>query len=241
MPASKRRRIVGKQTSPEGYHETGTRQVLTKPWEQRCAVKTMVRDHWVARHMSAHGLRGREARRKLISEWADFPCEAKLRQLSFVTVPSALSASAADVKAQWQMETNVPLAPDEARVTQYRGTGTMFRWSGTWSLLQDIPFDSVDSLCVTLRVHPACVQLWEEFRAFFDAVQKKHGLARWTIALELHCEVTSSTGTPSVHFHMMFDSPRQAILSGTALQFKSSNPYVSSEAPKSRGRLQAKL
>ncbi len=31
------------------------------------------------------------------------------------------------------------------------------------------PAARVDSLCVTLRVHPACVQLWEEFRAFFDA------------------------------------------------------------------------
>ena len=90
----------------------------------------------------------------------------------------------------------------------------------------------MDSLCMELQVHPACVRLWEECLAFFGDAQRKHGLARWTVDLELHCEATSRTSTPSANLH---GSPRRVVLSGRAMQFKASNPYVSAEAPRACG------
>ena len=97
-------------------------------------------------------------------------------------------------------------------------------WSGPWSLLQDPPsIDSVDSLCMELQVHPACVRLWEEFLAFFGDAQRKHGLARWTVDLELHCEATSRTSTPSANLHAWLSTESRA------------NPYVSAEAPRACG------
>jgi hypothetical protein len=71
----------------------------------------------------------------------------------------------------------------------------MMRWSGRWSVLDSVPAEaSVDQLCATLREHPLVEALWQEFVAFFERLQKHFHLARWTIALELHCEVTAQSG-----------------------------------------------
>ena len=81
------------------------------------------------------------------------------------------------------------------------------RWSGRWSVLDSVPAEaSVDQLCATLREHPLVEALWQEFVAFFERLQKHFQLARWTIALELHCEVTAQSGVPFSTFprHVRF-------------------------------------
>lgn len=228
----KRRRLVGKQPStevPPALHGEATR-------DERAAVKTLVRDQWVAVQMRAQGLSGHAARQKLRSAWVDVPSDQKLRELQSKVFPPGLAPAAQEVKTQWQHGAQVPLVPDEARVTHYRGKGTMFRWSGPWSVLSGSASAPVERLCAGLRQQPQVCELWEEFSSFFASLQKKFRLERWTTALELHCEVTQRTGTPSVHFHAMFDGSRSVALPSAELRFKNANPFTSSDAPQGRGR-----
>ena len=228
----KRRRLNGKQSVPE----EAAAPMQDTP-EQRSRVRTMVRDHWVATEMRVQGLSGHAARVHLKSVWKDVAADTKLSQLSSMVFSGALRSAAATVETEWKAEVGEPLIAGEAAVTRYRGLGTMMRWSGPWSVLDSVPAAaSVDQLCVTLREHPLVEALWQEFVAFFERLQKHFHLARWTIALELHCEVTAKSGVPSVHFHAMFDSSQTVTLQAANLRFKLANPYISVDAPRARGR-----
>ncbi|CAJ1460246.1 unnamed protein product [Effrenium voratum] len=229
----KRRRLVGKQPA-----SSVAEPVITpaSTHQERTLVKTSVRDAWVAAEMRARGLSGHQARQRLRSEWTTVPLDVRARQMSTMTFPSELADAATSVERGWQT-LQQPVVLGEPCVTRFRGNGTMFRWSGSWSRISDVgAAASIEELCVTLRQHPSVGSLWQSFLDFFQGVQKKFRLDRWTVALELHCEVTARTGVPSVHIHCMFDSAKSVSLAASDLRFRDAHPYASVDAPRARGR-----
>ena len=231
MLANKRRRLTGKQPAPEFADELDGATHL-----ERTLIKTLVRDHWVGTQMRVRGLSGHDIRNRLRREFTHLSLEAKAAQLREVTVPRHLTKAVADLRSGWEVQK--PLEADEPCVLNYKGKGTMFRWSGNWSLVHNntASTGSIDDLCVALREHPFVRGLWDDFQQFFGGLQKKLRFERWSIALELHCEVTQRTGIPSVHIHCMFDTSRTVWFSSTDLKFKGCCPHVSGEGPKGRGR-----
>ena len=100
--------------------------------------------------------------------------------------------------------------------TAYRGTGTMFRYSGLWgriiedrSLSEQLAshgLNAITDVSTALQRHPAVMSLWAAFRAFVSDNVRRCGVQRWALAMELHVEASVDLQVPCVHLHWMFDS-----------------------------------
>ncbi|CAK9030607.1 unnamed protein product [Durusdinium trenchii] len=236
MPDLKRRRLMGKQPAPEGQNNRDARNVLT----------TWLRDRWVASRMSREGLTGHAVRNTLRLAFNALAPEDKaawLRLRLEADFPVHFRAAASALLSLWQSERPIV---EETRVPAcYRGNGTMFRYSGSFSKIVDAETsallaagqaETIPDVCAKLRGHPQLCALWDEFTAFFERLQASFHLDRWTLALELHCKVSVQTQVPSIHFHAMFDSRKPVILPKSALDFRGAGPHISVDAPHARGR-----
>ncbi|CAJ1402328.1 unnamed protein product [Effrenium voratum] len=87
-----------------------------------------------------------------------------------------------------------------------------------------------------LRAHATTQQIWDGFQSFGHSLKQRFGLERLTLAMELHTQVSMEAGYPSVHLHLMFDSRKSVSLSREALLFMSCVPYISTDAPRARGK-----
>ena len=160
-----------------------------------------------------------------------------------------LQAASAFLLAEWTVVQPLSHGRDgEAAVgSAYKGTGTMFRYSGQWGRIPDESLSqrlvaegkaAIPDVAAALQRHVHVASIWAAFRSFVMEKVQRAGLQRWTIALEMHVEASLATSMPCVHLHWMFDSLTKgvALSSKDGLRFQGSLPYRSLEAPQARGR-----
>ena len=213
----------------------------------RNQVNTWARDLWVAARMLQTGQTGPGVRQQLKKDYTALGAVAKANHLTtvFPKLAGHLRNAGQALLDAWTSSDEAPLIADEEAATSYRGCGTMFRYSGTWSrvsersleeLLSERGANAIDDVCLALRQHPDVCRIWEEFQQFFFALCKKCNIDRCTLAMELHTHVSIESGCPSVHLHAMFDAKKTVAILKPSLLFRSCMPYISSEAPRGRGR-----
>lgn len=201
LPA-KRRRLQGKQSPPEGVN---TR-------EARMQVQTLVRDAWVARRMVEEGSHGHARRNVLRVAFSNVEQRAPLLQAMWGRIPVHLMAAAGALLAAWRAEQ--PIVMNEQALPSYRGSGTMFRYSGSWSKILDDRASAmlaegaarIADVCRLLQDNADVATLWGDFQRFAEQLRQSSKMDRLTLACELHTTVSLETLTPSIHFHLMFDS-----------------------------------
>ena len=102
-----------------------------------------------------------------------------------------------------------------------KGTGTMFRYSGSFSMIEhqpslDLlaagPSVDIDLLSAGLRNAPQVLAIWNDFQSWMTELGNKYRFERVSTALELHTEVTLQRRVPSIHLHMMFDTRDSAAM-----------------------------
>ncbi|CAE7495760.1 unnamed protein product [Symbiodinium sp. CCMP2592] len=238
----KRRRLLYKQPLPAAPSSDELGQV-----------RTLVRDKWVASYLAEHGRGGQDARAAAKRE---FTSAANKRQmlssmLESGQVPPRLHAAATRLIMAWTSETPLrgPHEVEEDVMSSYRGSGTMFRYSGSWSRVDDAAMSAVlvakghngiSEVCSRLKCHPYVQGLWDEFSAFRQQLVSSTPITRWTAAMELHVEASLAANPPipSVHIHFMFDAIGKTISfrNEPGLKFRNSQPYRSLAAPVARGR-----
>ncbi|CAE7545655.1 unnamed protein product [Symbiodinium sp. CCMP2592] len=238
----KRRRLLYKQPLPAAPSSDELGQV-----------RTLVRDKWVASYLAEHGRGGQDARAAAKRE---FTSAANKRQmlssmLESGQVPPRLHAAATRLIMAWTSETPLrgPHEVEEDVMSSYRGSGTMFRYSGSWSRVDDAAMSAVlvakghngiSEVCSRLKCHPYVQGLWDEFSAFRQQLVSSTPITRWTAAMELHVEASLAANPPipSVHIHFMFDAIGKTISfrNEPGLTFRNSQPYRSLAAPVARGR-----
>ncbi|CAE7499305.1 unnamed protein product, partial [Symbiodinium sp. CCMP2592] len=238
----KRRRLLYKQPLPAAPSSDELGQV-----------RTLVRDKWVASYLAEHGRGGQDARAAAKRE---FTSAANKRQmlssmLESGQVPPRLHAAATRLIMAWTSETPLrgPHEVEEGVMSSYRGSGTMFRYSGSWSRVDDAAMSAVlvakghngiSEVCSRLKCHPYVQGLWDEFSAFRQQLVSSTPITRWTAAMELHVEASLAANPPipSVHIHFMFDAIGKTISfrNEPGLKFRNSQPYRSLAAPVARGR-----
>ncbi|CAE7672268.1 unnamed protein product, partial [Symbiodinium sp. CCMP2592] len=216
-------------------------------------VRTLVRDKWVASYLAEHGRGGQDARAAAKRE---FTSAANKRQmlssmLESGQVPPRLHAAATRLIMAWTSETPLrgPHEVEEDVMSSYRGSGTMFRYSGSWSRVDDAAMSAVlvakghngiSEVCSRLKCHPYVQGLWDECSAFRQQLVSSTPITRWTAAMELHVEASLAANPPipSVHIHFMFDAIGKTISfrNEPGLKFRNSQPYRSLAAPVARGR-----
>ncbi len=241
-PTMKRRRLTHKQPppAPPSSDELGQ-------------VRTLVRDRWVAARLSEHGRGGQDARAVAKREFSSASNKrgTLTSLLEAGQIPARLHAAALRLVMAWTSEAPL-LGPDEAEgdaMSSYRGSGTMFRYSGSWSRVPDAELSAVlaakghaaiPEVCARLKRHPYVQGLWHEFSTFSQQLVSTTPIARWTAALELHVEASlgANPPVPSVHIHFMFDAIGKTISfrAEAGLKFRNSQPYKSLSAPVARGR-----
>ncbi|CAE7672280.1 unnamed protein product [Symbiodinium sp. CCMP2592] len=238
----KRRRLLYKQPLPAAPSSDELGQV-----------RTLVRDKWVASYLAEHGRGGQDARAAAKRE---FTSAANKRQmlssmLESGQVPPRLHAAATRLIMAWTSETPLrgPHEVEEDVMSSYRGSGTMFRYSGSWSRVDDAAMSAVlvakghngiSEVCSRLKCHPYVQGLWDEFSAFRQQLVSSTPITRWTAAMELHVEASLAANPPIplVHIHFMFDAIGKTISfrNEPGLKFRNSQPYRSLAAPVARGR-----
>ena len=139
LQAAKRRRLTSKQPPPGVLPPAAVANAVSQ--EDRNSLRTCIRDRWIANHLARAGLQGRKERdcarslfhvaedkAELLQELRD---AGRILNRLLPAVPSLLAewASVRLVMHGREGETLVP--------TPYRGTGSMFRYSGPWSRLED--------------------------------------------------------------------------------------------------------
>ena len=202
MQPVQRRRVRGKQAPAEGLNNRETRN----------AVQTLVRDRWVARQMAAEASQGHERRSALRLQFSRLPDKAAVLEGMANAVPANLRAAARALLTSWRTET--PIVPGEPVVPSYRGCGTMFRYSGSWSKAPDAVATQLlqqgegmlPAVCSQLRPLEHVQQLWADFQSFVGGLQRRFHLDRVTLACELHTQVSLTTHVPNVHLHVMWDA-----------------------------------
>lgn len=185
LQESKRRRLYGKQAPPEGENDRYTRIQLV----------TYVRDRWVANRMAAESSKGYARRQELRRQFGRSD-KAQILQAMLPEIPRNLLAAARFLADVWQTETPIVSEPQVAGY--YRGTGTMFRFSGSFSKIDHHPSLMLlrseevdfDTLSKTLQSAPQVISLWDDFQQWVDALSQKYGFDRVTMALEVHTQVT---------------------------------------------------
>ena len=208
MEPNKRRRLCGKQAPIEGLNTRDTRNAL----------QTFIRDRWVAQQMTARNLRGHEQRQRLRVEFSSKPDKSAVLEGMRDQVPQNLRAAARSLLASWTIETPIVQEPV---LLSYRGCGTMFRYSGSWSKIEDASITllltdqkpSIDEVCQLLRANAEVLRLWSDFQDFVKDLQRRFHLDRATAALELHSQVSLERKQAAVHLHLMWDS-RKSVSTG---------------------------
>ncbi|CAE7567937.1 unnamed protein product, partial [Symbiodinium sp. CCMP2592] len=229
----KRRRLLYKQPLPAAPSSDELGQV-----------RTLVRDKWVASYLAEHGRGGQDARAAAKRE---FTSAANKRQmlssmLESGQVPPRLHAAATRLIMAWTSDTPLrgPHEVEEDVMSSYRGSGTMFRYSGSWSRVDDAAMSAVlvakghngiSEVCSRLKCHPYVQGLWDEFSAFRQQLVSSTPITRWTAAMELHVEASLAANPPIplVHIHFMFDAIGKTISfrNEPGLKFRNSQPYRS--------------
>ena len=138
--------------------------------------------------------------------------KAPVLQAMVNRVPPHLMAAARALLVSWQVE--APIVADEPAIVSYRGCGTMFRYSGSWSRVTDAEASSllaagasrIDDVCRLLQQNSEVQALWDEFQRFVEHLRRQVQLNRVTLACELHTAVSLEAKAPSIHFHLMLDS-----------------------------------
>ena len=130
-------------------------------------VRTLVRDRWVASYLAKRDKSGQEARAaaKRVFTSAANRRVTLTSMLESGQIPARLHAAALRVVMTWASET--PLhGPDEAEedvMSSYRSSGSMFRYSGSWSRVEDRELSAVlatkahagvSDVCAHLKSHP---------------------------------------------------------------------------------------
>ena len=172
LPPAKRRLLQGKQTPPEGPNSRDSRNQL----------QTLLRDAWVAEKMRAEGAHGHARRSILRAEFTRIDKTPVLQSmLARGQMPGQLVAAARALRFSWQVE--APIVVQEPAVVSYRGCGTMFRYSGSWSKIQDAAASAmlaegesrIADVCRHLQANPEVQGLGDDFRRFVEQLQ-----ASWT-------------------------------------------------------------
>ena len=96
--------------------------------------------------------------------------------------------------------------------------------------------NNVQEVCEALKRNAQACQLCVKFQAFFEQLQSRFKIDRYTLAMELSGQVSLQQGYPSVHLHAMFDSRRCLVIERQALVFENMCAYISTDAPRARGR-----
>ena len=210
---------------------------------ERNKLITWARDQYVSQEMRAGRGVGAAGRKDLKRKYAAMEPVEKASHLQSLDIPAVLQAAAASVVATWAVEP--PAVAGEERARAYRGNGTMLRFSGSWSKIADAELEAllhrggestVAEVCQALQAHEKACQLWARFKAFFEQLRSRFKIDRYTLAMELHVQVSVEKSCPSVHLHAMFDSRRCLVMERQALVFENACAYISTDAPRARGK-----
>ena len=199
---------------------------------ERNKLITWARDQYVSQEMRAGRGVGAAGRKDLKRKYAAMEPVEKASHLQSLDIPAVLQAAAASVVATWAVEP--PAVAGEERARAYRGNGTMLRFSGSWSKIADAELEAllhrggestVAEVCQALQAHEKACQLWARFKAFFEQLRSRFKIDRYTLAMELHVQVSVEKSCPSVHLHAMFDSRRCLVMERQALLFENACAY----------------
>ena len=160
--------------------------------------------------MVEEGSHGHERRNVLRVEFTSID-KVPVLQAMLGQVPAHLMAAARALLASWHAEP--PIVLNEQPLPSYRGSGTMFRYSGSWSRITDAGASAmlaegesrIADICRLLQDNVEVASLWDEFQRFAQQLRQSK-LDRMTLACELHTAVSLEKLVPSIHFHLMFDS-----------------------------------
>jgi len=195
-----RRRLCGKQPRPDGPPDRESRKQLL----------IWLRDKWAAQRMAARNEHGQPKRQRWRASFAQ--ADRQILRDMLPQIPVKFARAARDLLAAWHVEEPIVNEPSPQA---YKGTGTMFRYSGSFSMVEHQPSlelfaagPSVDIDLPTagLRTAPQVLAIWDDFQSCVTELGNKCRLERVSTALELHTEVTIQRRAPSIHLHMMFDT-----------------------------------
>ena len=205
QPSIKRRRLSVKQPSPHGVNDRATRN----------QTQTFIRDRWVADRMTAEGSHGQTRRHELRVAFSTLETKATVLASFWPDIPEHWQQAALALWQQWSATATDPVEAEHPSKS-YRGSGTMFRFSGAWSHISSAEAEQllqgqyaetvVDAVCDILHVDPTVMALWADFKSFSIALATDFHFERLSIALELHTKSSFERKAPAVHFHLMFDA-----------------------------------
>ncbi|CAL1129654.1 unnamed protein product [Cladocopium goreaui] len=203
-----RRRLCGKQLPPDGPSDREARKQLL----------IWLRDKWAAQRMAARNEHGHAKRQRWRASFAQADRPQILRDM-LPQIPVKFARAARDLLAGWHVEEPIVNEPSPQA---YKGTGTMFRYSGSFSMIEhqpslDLlaagPSVDIDLLSAGLRRNaPQVLAIWDDFQSWMTELGNKYRFERVSTALELHTEVTLQRRVPSIHLHMMFDTRDSAAM-----------------------------
>ncbi|CAE7233296.1 unnamed protein product [Symbiodinium sp. CCMP2592] len=94
----------------------------------------------------------------------------------------------------------------------------------------------IADVCRLLQDNADVAALWGHFQRFAEQLRQSSKMDRLTLACELHTAVSLETLTPSIHFHLMFDSRQTVTLPKPSLLFRGAVPHQSVECKQARGK-----
>ncbi|CAL1154478.1 unnamed protein product [Cladocopium goreaui] len=181
-----------------------------------------LRDKWAAQRMAARNEHGHAKRQRWRASFAQADRPQILRDM-LPQIPVKFARAARDLLAGWHVEEPIVNEPSPQA---YKGTGTMFRYSGSFSMIEhqpslDLlaagPSVDIDLLSAGLRRNaPQVLAIWDDFQSWMTELGNKYRFERVSTALELHTEVTLQRRVPSIHLHMMFDTRDSAAMRALA-------------------------
>ena len=166
--------------------------------------------------MAARNEHGHAKRQRWRASFAQADRPQILRDM-LPQIPVKFARAARDLLAGWHVEEPIVNEPSPQA---YKGTGTMFRYSGSFSMIEhqpslDLaagPSVDIDLLSAGLRNAPQVLAIWNDFQSWMTELGNKYRFERVSTALELHTEVTLQRRVPSIHLHMMFDTRDSAAM-----------------------------
>ncbi|CAL1133125.1 unnamed protein product [Cladocopium goreaui] len=187
--------------------------------EARKQLLIWLRDKWAAQRMATRNEHGHAKRQRWRASFAQADRPQILRDM-LPQIPVKFARAARDLLAGWHVEEPIVNEPSPQA---YKGTGTMFRYSGSFSMIEhqpslDLlaagPSVDIDLLSAGLRNAPQVLAIWDDFQSWMTELSNKYRFERVSTALELHTEVTLQRRVPSIHLHMMFDTRDSAAMRG---------------------------
>ncbi|CAL1169825.1 unnamed protein product [Cladocopium goreaui] len=189
--------------------------------EARKQLLIWLRDKWAAQRMATRNEHGHAKRQRWRASFAQADRPQILRDM-LPQIPVKFARAARDLLAGWHVEEPIVNEPSPQA---YKGTGTMFRYSGSFSMIEhhpslDLlaagPSVDIDLLSAGLRNAPQVLAIWDDFQSWMTELGNKYRFERVSTALELHTEVTLQRRVPSIHLHMMFDTRDSAAMRALA-------------------------